>query len=80
MGFSLGKSLQKGEWAMKPGQLLTLLFLVMIAAVAVFDMFALFSESKMETVSENLVTWSKGYPALPLACGFVLGHLFFPMR
>lgn len=59
---------------------LSLAFLVVIAAVWVYDTIAGVRGKPLETVSATLLEWSQTWPILPLAVGIVLGHLFWPSK
>jgi hypothetical protein len=58
---------------------LALAFLLVLGAVAAYDLLAVFSSGAWVTVSEVIVQWSAQYPLVPLLAGVVIGHLFFPI-
>lgn len=60
--------------------ILSLLFLGIVFAVWLFDIFAGLNERPQDTVSAVLFDWSRDFPILPLAVGVLLGHLFWPQR
>ena len=52
----------------------------MIAVIGIFDSWAFFKGGTKGTISYLVITqWSRKYPALTFACGFVAGHLFWPL-
>lgn len=60
---------------------ITLLFiLVVIVAVAIFDVWVIFAKSKQESISAYIIRGSKKYPLVTLIVGVVIGHLYWPMR
>lgn len=59
------------------GSVVLMLFLL---AVGVFDFIALQSGGRLMTISQVIQGWSAQYPLIPLFAGLVLGHLFFPTR
>lgn len=59
---------------------LAISFLVLLGLIGVYEVYAIFCLPGDETVSYHLRQWSYAFLGLPLAIGFILGHLFFPMR
>jgi hypothetical protein len=55
-------------------------FLVVVALVGGYEVYALFMLPGDASVTFYLTGWSRQIPALPLALGVILGHLFFPTR
>lgn len=53
---------------------------VVISAVAAWDLAAVASGHGNFTVSSLIQKWAIEAPSLPLAVGFVIGHLFWPVR
>ncbi len=54
--------------------------IVLIAAVVllvVYDIAAIVFFGDIATISWNVYSWSKTYPIIPFAIGFVMGHLFW---
>lgn len=49
----------------------------MVALVAAYDVVIMAIGGKESSISHYLITASYEYPAIPLAVGFVLGHLFW---
>jgi hypothetical protein len=59
---------------------LTLLFIgVIVALIAIFDVYIIAKKGKNESISAHVIRGSKQYPLLVLILGVVLGHLFWPM-
>lgn len=60
---------------------ITLVFIIVIVlAIAVFDLWIIFKSGKHESISAYIIRGSKTYPLLVLLFGIVLGHLFWSMR
>jgi len=55
-------------------------FIIAFFLVGVYDIFALASQGKIPTITENVQNWSRDFPILPFFCGVVIGHLFFPSK
>jgi hypothetical protein len=51
----------------------------MVASIAIFDFYIIFSEGATESISAYIIRWSKEYPSIPFLTGFVAGHLFWRM-
>lgn len=52
--------------------------MVLLLFIGVYDLAVIFWRLPMRTVSDHIYSWSTDLPLLPLLCGLVLGHLFFP--
>jgi len=61
------------------GFLLAVTFLLLVALIGFYDLYALWYLPPENTVSWFLRLWSRDFPGLPLFLGFVLGHLYFPL-
>lgn len=61
-----------------PGFWLALCFLAVLVGIGVYDLVAIFSQGRIHTVTHYLVSWSKEFPLVGYAAGFLCGHLFFP--
>lgn len=48
-----------------------------LVAVGVYDLAAVFSGGRINTVSSWVQHWSSEYTVIPFACGLVIGHIFF---
>jgi hypothetical protein len=59
---------------------LSLLFLAIVAAIWLWDWFAVIKGRDGETVSATLSEWSRAWPILPFLIGILIGHLFWPHR
>ena len=59
---------------------LSVSLLVMHTLVAAYDIYAAYFLPTGSTVSAVLQEWAIKFPAMPLVIGFVLGHLFWPVR
>jgi hypothetical protein len=58
----------------------TIIFvLVVIVAIAGYDVLAIVEGGTEASISHLLITWSYKYPAFPFVIGFVMGHLFWRM-
>jgi len=60
-----------------PGQLVAIFMFVCAGLVGVYDIFCIFNPAKCATASYWVQTWSRTNPLIPLACGALIGHLFF---
>jgi hypothetical protein len=60
------------------GLLGAVLLLLVCFAVAAVDLFASFSRGRVLTVTEVVQNWSRQWPVVAFALGFLMGHLFFP--
>lgn len=59
---------------------ITLLFIVLlVAAIAIFDVWVIAKKGKQESISAYIIRWSHKYPSIPFLIGFVAGHLFWSM-
>jgi len=61
------------------GFYLAITMLVVLAAVGLYDLYALWHLDTQDTVSHHMRAWSVAFPGLPMLIGFVLGHLFYPI-
>jgi type III secretory pathway component EscT len=60
---------------------ITLLFIaVVIAAIAIFDVWVIAKKGKKESISAHIIRLSHQYPSIPFLVGFVAGHLFWSMK
>ena len=55
-------------------------FIVIVFAIAVFDVYIIFKKGKGEAISAYIIRWSKDYPMLTLGFGILIGHLFWSME
>lgn len=62
------------------GAAIAIAFLVVVLAVGAYDVYASFFLPPGSTVSYFIQGWSKQFPALAFAVGFLVGHLFWPLR
>jgi hypothetical protein len=52
-----------------------------IAGILVYDIYAYIKGGQSATVSYLVITdWSKNYSAFNFLVGFVMGHLFWPLK
>lgn len=59
----------------------TVIFIfIVIAAIAIFDVWVIWKKGKHESISAHIIRSSKQYPLIVLLFGIVLGHLFWSMR
>jgi TctA family transporter len=59
---------------------ITLIFIfLIIAAIAIFDVWVIIKKGKQQSISAYIIRWSKQYPSIPFLIGFVAGHLFWSM-
>jgi len=66
---------------MKIQDLTKLAVIVFIVGILVYDVYAYIQGGQGGTVSYLIITdWSRNYPACTLFVGFVMGHLFWPLR
>jgi len=65
---------------MSSNVVLSLIFLLAIATVYLFDVAAVVRGVPQETVSRVMLVWSERFPILPLCVGIVIGHLFWPNK
>ena len=61
-------------------QKVTVMFiLVIIAAIVLYDGYALIVGGTEASISFRLISWSYQHPVLPFTIGFCMGHLFWRM-
>jgi hypothetical protein len=58
--------------------LLSLFFLVIVAAVWVWDVYVIIQAKPGLTVSATMHRWSVAWPILPFLVGVLVGHVFWP--
>lgn len=59
----------------------TMIFVaVVIAAIIVYDIYAIVMGGTEASISHLLITWSYQHPVFPFVMGFTMGHLFWRMR
>lgn len=63
---------------LRPSFWIAIAFFVVIAAIAIWDTYAMFAPDRLKTVSSYALNWSLESPVLPFIVGVVVGHLFFP--
>ena len=52
-----------------------------IGAMLVYDVYAYMQGGQDATISSVVITdWSKNYPAFTFMVGFLMGHLFWPLK
>ena len=67
------------EESTSAGTMATALFLIIaLVIVGLWDLYAGWWTPPQSSVSAVIQEWSRRYPALPLAIGILLGHLFWP--
>lgn len=54
--------------------------ILLVVAVAVFDIFIINTQGKTESISAYIIRWSHEYPSIPFLVGFTCGHLFWRMK
>lgn len=59
---------------------LALVILANCLIIAIWDIWVWYAMPPGHSVSSVLWAWSTRFPALPLAVGFLLGHLLWPLR
>jgi predicted permease len=60
---------------------LTLIFIVVVVvAIAAFDVFIIIKKGKKESISAHIIRASHNYPLIPFLLGIVCGHLFWSMN
>lgn len=57
---------------------LSIAVLLVLAAVWLFDVVALFNGRSSETVSATLREWSLNHPVVPFLGGVLTGHILWP--
>lgn len=51
--------------------------IILITAISlIFDVYIMKTKGVSYTISVRLFKWSKDYPVIPFAIGFLMGHLF----
>jgi hypothetical protein len=50
------------------------------SVVGAWDVYAAFSPSQPQTVSQVVYGWSREFPPLVLAIGIILGHVLWPVQ
>lgn len=60
--------------------IIALAFMAIVMAVGLFDLWAMATGQPKQTVSAVIQDWSQQFPSFSLVCGFILGHLFWPVR
>jgi hypothetical protein len=53
---------------------------ITILAIAVYDIFAIYSGGTEASISHIMIEWSYKYPSFTFLMGFTMGHLFWRMR
>jgi hypothetical protein len=53
-------------------------FILFVAAIAMWDLFAIMSSGRYATVTSYIQDLSTQYTLLPFLFGMVIGHLFWP--
>lgn len=73
-----GSSLQRST---SKGDMVTLfVFLSLFGILMVYDIWTLTRRGYNTTVSWTIYQLARGWPAVPFAFGFLMGHLFFPQK
>jgi hypothetical protein len=62
-----------------PNVFLGITFIVLLFAIAAYDLWAYENLPPGSSVSHAFQRWSRDYPALGVGVGFILGHLFWPL-
>lgn len=57
---------------------LSVLALIILGLIWIFDVAALFRGEPRETVSVVIRDWSQRYPVIPFLAGCITGHIFWP--
>ncbi len=55
-------------------------FILMFMLVGVYDLLAIMSKGKLESVTSHIQAWSQEFPLLPFVLGAIIGHLFWPSK
>lgn len=59
----------------------TVIFIMLtIVAIAIYDVLAISGGGTEASISHQIIMWSYQYPTFTFAMGFVMGHLFWPIR
>lgn len=59
---------------------ITIIFMIiLVVAVAVFDVVIIAKKGKHESISAHLIRASHKYPSIPFLIGFVAGHIWWRM-
>lgn len=53
---------------------------ILIAVIAVYDVYIISTQGKAESISWVIIEWSHEYPSIPFLLGFTCGHLFWRMK
>ena len=60
---------------------ITILFcVILVIAVAAFDVYIIAKKGKKESISAHIIRASHNYPLIPFLLGIVCGHLFWSMK
>jgi hypothetical protein len=64
-------------WNHESATYVALALIVVLVAVALFDLAAGASGGKLISVTSVVKAWAKAYPVLPFGVGMLVGHLFW---
>lgn len=64
---------------MKGRKLTGIFILVLIVAIAVYDIYIINVAGKDASISQVLIDYAYDYPSFPFIFGFICGHLFWRM-
>lgn len=56
------------------------LIIVVIILLVIYDFIAFLTGGTEATISVVIIRWSREYPAIPFAVGFLMGHLFWQLE
>jgi hypothetical protein len=59
-----------------PALILAATLHILVIAICAWDLWASWSNKPEASVSRIVAAWSKQHPALPLAVGFLAGHIW----
>lgn len=63
-----------------PSSILATALLGCLASAGLWDVYLSGQGRPQDTVSAIVQGWAKSFPILPLICGLILGHIFWPFR
>jgi len=61
-------------------KLTQMVVMAFIASVLIYDVYAVFQGGTTATVSYTVRVWASEYVAFTFGIGFIMGHLFWPLR
>lgn len=60
--------------------LLSVMFLLVLGVVWIWDSVCIVRQVPQYTVSAMIFQWSTAWPIVPFLSGVIIGHLFWPQR